>query len=154
MKFGGNQCRDVKTYSSYTDTHAHPQMKLYIRLAVVPVLRTGCPTFLIHFQPVFSNLFSALLSQTWYLCASASLILCLFNAWGVYSLIRLCGKNGQFFSLLSARRAARRDNHRLWISIVDFGYQWVFTYLNVNDRDKMCTYVLVQQSGSASSIVL
>ena len=75
-----------------------------------------------------------------------------------FNSFRLCRKNGQFVSLLSARRAARRDNHKLSASIVDFGYQWDFTYLrtavyltgcDVNDRDKMHTYVLVQQSGSA-----
>ena len=72
-------CTEYNAMSTMCNTYK------YCTLAVVPVLRTGCPTFLIHFQPVFSSLCSAM-SQLWYLCASAPLILCLFNAWGVYSL--------------------------------------------------------------------
>ena len=61
VKFGGNPCRDVDTLGfythththRYTNTHTHTRMKLYIRLAVVPVLCTGCPTFLINFEPAF-----------------------------------------------------------------------------------------------------
>ena len=52
---------------------------VYVILAVVTVLRTGCPTFLRHFQPAFSSLCLALLFQPWYLCVSAPLILCLSN---------------------------------------------------------------------------
>ena len=38
-------------------------MRYVYTLAVQPVLRTGCPTFYIHFQRAFSSLCFALLSQ-------------------------------------------------------------------------------------------
>ena len=70
-------------------------------------------------------------------------------------------RNGQKSGLLSAPRAALRDII-LWISIVDFGYEWDFIYLrtvvqftrcDVHNRGKFYTYVQVQQSLSANSIV-
>ena len=75
VKFGGNRCRDVDTLSFYTNTqtdththrhthtHTHTGMKLYIRLAVIPVLCTGRQYFLFTINRPFQSLCLALLSH-------------------------------------------------------------------------------------------
>ena len=83
--------------------------------------------------------------SSFFSCSSRSFV---YHFW-------LCVKNGQNSSLLSARRAACRDN-RLWIYIVDCGYQWDFTYLRTVVQFTRCDVYdqsKIEQSGSANGIV-